>query len=456
MRVSHADRLRTIDSGELGSRLRRARLASGLTQTELAGEDISVGYVSRIETGDRRPKLDVLTTLAERLDARLDDLLHDAGAQDREEIRLGLDYVQLALETGESREAEQQARTLRARAAEIDSADLAHRATYLHARALEALGDVDAAITGQEDVVAQGSGLVVLEAAIALCRCLRETGDFTLAIESGEAVLAGLDESGLAHTDEAVQLAATTASAYVERGDLHRAMRICDAALSRAEEVATPKARASAAWQASIVHSHRGDLSTATRLASRALALLSEGQDRRNLVRLRVQVASLRLREDPSQAASVIADLTAVRAEQTDSSASRIERARAGMVMAHAHLVTGEPELALHLTDEAREAAGDRAAQLQVEALVIRGQALTALGRSEEASAAYREGVTLLTGAGADRSAAQLWFELAELLEGVGEETAARHAYRSAAASTGLVSRAPQWSPITAPPAPLA
>ena len=48
----------------------------------------------------------------------------------------------------------------------------------------------------------------------------------------------------------------------------------------------------------------------------------------------------------------------------------------------------------------------------------------------------------LLTGAGADRGAAQLWFELADLLEDVGDVEAAREAYRSAAASTGLRSRA--------------
>lgn len=453
MRASHADRLRTIDSGELGARLRRARLDRGLTQTELAGEDISVGYVSRIETGDRRPKLDILTTLADRLGTDMAELLADPAEQERDQIRLGLDYAQLALESGEPQEAAQQGHILAARADAGRHDDLALRARYLRGRALEALGDVDAAITVQEGVVASHSGLVALEAAIALCRCYRETGDFTLAIEMGERVLDGLDGTGLEYTDEAVQLAATTASAYVERGDLHRAARVCDAALARAEEVASPRARASASWQASIVQSERGDVAAAMRLADRALALLSEGQDSRNLVRLRVQVAMLRLRTDPDRADEVIDDLAAVRADLQGSSASRIERARAGIVMAQAYLLTGEPERALHLAADTREAAGDKAVQLHVDALVVRGQALTALGRADEASAAYREGVAVLTGAGADRSAAQLWFELAELLEGLGEDDAARRAYRSAAASTGLVSRTPRRSIVTVPDA---
>jgi hypothetical protein len=50
--------------------------------------------------------------------------------------------------------------------------------------------------------------------------------------------------------------------------------------------------------------------------------------------------------------------------------------------------------------------------------------------------------VFLLTGVGADHDAAQLWFELADLLEDVGDVDAARDAYRSAAASSGLRSRA--------------
>ena len=51
------------------------------------------------------------------------------------------------------------------------------------------------------------------------------------------------------------------------------------------------------------------------------------------------------------------------------------------------------------------------------------------------------EAVLLLTGVGADRDAAQLWFELADLLEEVGDVDGARNAYRSAAASSGLRSR---------------
>ncbi len=54
-----------------------------------------------------------------------------------------------------------------------------------------------------------------------------------------------------------------------------------------------------------------------------------------------------------------------------------------------------------------------------------------------KAAQAYQEAVHLLSAIGADRGAAQLWFDLADLLEQVGQAEAARDAYKRAAASTG-------------------
>jgi tetratricopeptide (TPR) repeat protein len=78
---------------------------------------------------------------------------------------------------------------------------------------------------------------------------------------------------------------------------------------------------------------------------------------------------------------------------------------------------------------------------LAADAKTLEGQAAAQDGRTAVAADAYREAVFILTGIGADRGAAQLWFELAGLLEEIGEFDSARDAYRSAAASAGLRSR---------------
>ncbi|MFC6342743.1 helix-turn-helix domain-containing protein [Nocardioides hankookensis] len=54
---------RTIDPTVLGDRLRAARQRAGITQARVAGDTMSVGYVSRIETGQRRPDPDMLARL---------------------------------------------------------------------------------------------------------------------------------------------------------------------------------------------------------------------------------------------------------------------------------------------------------------------------------------------------------------------------------------------------------
>jgi transcriptional regulator with XRE-family HTH domain len=62
-----AELIQNVDPENLGKRVRNARIAAGLRQRDLAGDEWTAAYVSRIESGQRRPSLQVLTTLAERM-----------------------------------------------------------------------------------------------------------------------------------------------------------------------------------------------------------------------------------------------------------------------------------------------------------------------------------------------------------------------------------------------------
>jgi transcriptional regulator with XRE-family HTH domain len=441
MHPSNAELLHSVDLKTLGSRVRSARVAKGWTQADLAGEEISVGYISRIESGSRRPTLAVLTNIATRLGSQIEQLLQGVTASQYDEIRLGLDYAELALETGESIDAAQQARQYLGLAELASLTELAHRGRYLLARALEANGDLDNAITELETLIEVANGPTIIAAGIALSRCYRETGDLALAIEVGDRLEGRINDAGLGETDEAVQFAVNIAGAYIMRGDLNKAARICADAVRRADELSSPRARAGAYWNASVVHKRRGDIGAAAPLAARALAVLAEGTDTRNLARLRAQLGELQLMMDPPELDEALLNLTRARQEMSDSSASEVDMARVDVGIAQTHLLAGEPELALSIIGTAADAVGDRAAAVQAEALVVRGQALAALGRHKDGHAAYVEAMHKLTGAGADREVAQLWFELADLLEEVGDLDGAREAYRNAAATTGLTTR---------------
>ena len=317
------------------------------------------------------------------------------------------------------------------------------RARLLHARVLEATNREDDAILELESLIEDRStdGMTLIKAGIALSRIYRETGDMGRAIECGERVMARVDEAGLDACDEAVQLAVTVAAAHFERGDTAHAVRLCRKAIARAESLGSSMARASAYWNASVMQANRGDVTAAVPLAERALALLSEGQDTRNLARLRTEVGRLQLELDPPDLAEARSNLEQAAAEMEWSSATPVDRAWTLLGLARVAFLSGELSTSRELIAQVQTTAGGHAPLAEAEALTLEGRTLAAEGATDLAALAYQKAVHRLSGIGADQNAAQLWFDLADLLEGVGLAEAALDAYRRAAVSTGLRAR---------------
>lgn len=460
MNAENARLLRTVDPAVLGERLRSARVASGLTQRELGAPEASVAHVSRIEAGARRPGLALLVAMAGRLGTTPRVLLLGASAGEAEEVELALTFVELALESGDVASALERSGIVLGRARSVARADLLHRALLAHGRALESNGRLEDAIDVLDDLVGlDGTGLTWARGGIALCRCTRDSGDLARAIDTGETVRARLTAAGLDGTDESVQLTVTLASAYHERGDVAFAARLCRDAVRRAEATGSPTARASAYWNASIVLSEAGSTAEALPLAERALSLLSEGSDTRNLARLRVELASLQLSADPPQVGAAEENLERGLDQLRASSASPVDIGRITLARARVCLLRGDAVGADQLACQASDELGELAPLVLADALSVQGQALHLLG-DPAAVDRYRSAVLVLTGIGADRSAARLWYDLGTLLEASGETAEALDAFRRAAASTGLrgttVARATTQagSPQPLPPAP--
>ena len=442
MDVLEADLLKEIDPAELGQRIRAARVAKGWTQTQLAGDDISVGYVSRIESGQRRPNRQTLEDLAARLGVPTEHLLRGVTAREYDEIKLTLDFAELSLESGQHLEAESQARQAVDRASVASQDELVFRGKYLIARSLEGQGNLDDAILQLEDLVySRKGGLLRIKSAIAMVRCLKNSGDLPRAIEVGERVMASLEGSHIDKCDEAVQLTVTVAAAYFLRGDTGHAIRMCRKAIDKAETLDSPVARASAYWNASVFEAERGSVSNAVPLAERALALLAEGQDTRNLARLRNSLGGMQLLLDPPELAEAKRHLEMAAEELVWSSASPEELASNRLAIARADYLDGNLIEAAAACAEVIATVKDEAPITAADAEALAGQIAAAGGDLDEAKRAYRRAVFLLTSVGADRDAAQLWFELADLFEDAGDVQASRDAYRSAAASSGLRTR---------------
>jgi tetratricopeptide (TPR) repeat protein len=453
MQSSVAVQMKAVDPAELGRRLRSARVARRLTQTELGGEEASPAYVSRIESGQRRPGPELLEAFAARLGVSVEALLDPTETPDPDEVALELNYAELALESAEVEEAEAQSRRTLDRLPESATGALAglrDRAHYLHARALEAGGDLEAAILDLEQVRCTGvADLQWVQSRLALSRCYRETGDLHRAVECGRPALDLLDASGLSQSDEAIQLVVTVAAAYFERGDTGEAKRLCQRAVDRAERAGSPTAKASAYWNASMIESREGSVSAAVTLAERALALLSEGSDGRNLARLRTELGTMQLMSEDTELEEAERTLARAAEELRTTSAGPVDIATNELVRCKALLLRGEHEEVLARASQVLRTVGDVAPIVAAGAHVVAGRALAARGDLTGAQGAYAEAVRTLSAIGADRTAAELWFELGALWEAVGDVEASRDAYRSAAAATGLRVRARSTQPLS-------
>ncbi|MFC5730818.1 MULTISPECIES: helix-turn-helix domain-containing protein [Nocardioides] len=434
---------RTIDAAELGRRIRNARLAAGMTQPQVAGDEVSAAYLSRIEDGQRRPEVGLLSRMAERMGTTLEALVGTAPDK-LHELRLQLDHAELYLVSGQPGRALDLADAVVEASQEINDVALATAALRVRARSLEGIGRLDEAIVLLEDLTDKPrSDAGWLKDLIALSRCYRETGDLLEAIAIGEKASATIEELGLDGLTEAIQLSVTVAAAYHEKGDVGQAVRICMRAIDAAERQGSLVAKASAYWNASIFEADaNGATPDALRLAQRALMLFEQADDNRNLAKLRAEMANLHLSMDPPDPRTAVSILDRAEEELVLSGGSAAEAARVHVTRARALLLLGDLQGASDAARLGKDLSPESASLLRACAEAIRGKVAAMRGESEQARARYRESVLALTAAGSDRGAARLWFELAELLAEAGDTQGAMDAYRSAAASSGLGTQA--------------
>ncbi|WP_162251518.1 MULTISPECIES: helix-turn-helix domain-containing protein [unclassified Nocardioides] len=434
-----AELSRTIDPAVLGQRIRTARVAAAMTQAQVAAGEVTAAYLSRIEDGQRRPEASLLERMATRMGVSLDDLLLGVSRDQVQELQLAVDHAELSLVSGDGAGALRAIDAVLADPAIQGTPLVLRAAQQVRAGALEATGDLDSAIVLLEKLTASPTpDAIWLKGLIALSRCYRESGDYPRAINVGEQAQAIVDELGIGGLTEAIQLTVTTAGAYHSQGDLGQAMRTCMRALEAAERYDSPVGKASAYWNASIVEATRGSASAAIDLARKALALFELSDDSRNLSRLRATVANMLLLQDPPDPEAALEMMSTIEREMSWSNASAWDISWLHLCRGKAHFLLGDHDAALASVARVEETKPTGAPTLEAQCLVLEGRIAFAGGDRDRARSLFRAGVHALTAAGADRGAAQLWFELADLLAEVGDHEGAVEAFRSAGASTGL------------------
>ena len=355
---------------------------------------------------------------------------------------MSLEYGQISLENGEVAEARNSFAELMNHPDLPALPNLAYEARWGYARALEASGHL-------EEAVAEFEGLLKVVSPqadpdrwawlhIALCRCHRERGDFTTGATMGEDGLRRLIQDHTLWTEPMVMLGATLLSVYNERGDLVHARQFAHQLIERAEEVGSARSRAAAYWNAGLAAYYRGDLNEALRLDERALALLGESDDARNLARLREDCGLLLLRARPDQAERARDLLQQAMQELAASASSEVDDARCATDLAKAEITLGRPSHAVELAQRAVKQLDGAPRLAAAEALIALAEGYMGLDRSEDAVATLRRAAEKLEGMRSSRQAAQAWFDLAELLGRSGDVKQQADAYRRACACVGL------------------
>jgi transcriptional regulator with XRE-family HTH domain len=435
---------------EFGQRIRDRRREMGMSQADLARDHLSASYVSLLEAGKRTPTREIVATLAAVLDCSSEYLLHGYDPQLSEKFHLGVRYAELAVRNGEAADALDQLNALLKDVANAP-VDLVSAARRERARALESVGRLRDAIDELEVLDAQAQANSCIEdhvrLTIDLVRCYQEAGDVAQALDLGVGVLNTISTLGLRGTDTHAELVSSVIGAYYVRGDLVTAGRIAMAALRAVEDRGSPRARAAVYWNASLVAEAADDTPGAIMLAERALALYAEGDDERSLARLRVAYGWLLLRTSPSQPKLARDVLLTAHKSLTDVGTS-IDIAYCETELARASLMIGRPSLALNYVDKAAARLSEEAQIEGAYVHLVRGGALLALDRRDEAVAEYRIAAGALASLNVARLAAGAWRELADAFTRLELFQDAALAYQQALSEVG-VRGAPDVTPET-------
>ncbi|MFL6138775.1 MAG: helix-turn-helix domain-containing protein [Frankiaceae bacterium] len=431
-----------MDARAIGARVAELRRRKGWTQQQLARAlPLSDSYVSMIESGTRTASQRVIDLLAQQLDCSVTYLRTGLGP-DGSTLSLELEqsFAELALRSGDTAAALERFVEVEREARAVGRADIAAEALYGAALAREVTGDLDAAVDGFQQLAddpalpASVSRVAVL---MMLCRTSMDVGELTRAVEVGETALREHRASGAETTEKTIELVATVVYCYYQRGDLARARNLIEWAITEAERLGSPRARASAYWNAALVAHGRGQLHDARRLTDRALAIYGELDNRRALAMLRRNMAWLMLDEDERSHTEARPLLERALAELVELG-SPGDAAEAQADLARCHLAAGETAEAVTTAREAADRAASGPLLESAKVRAVLADALLEAGHEEEAVATYRAAAEDLTRIGAARHAAAVWRQLGAALHSLGRADEAVATYECMAEVTGI------------------
>ena len=282
-----------LEQPYFGERLKALRLSRGLSQAAVAGDEMSTPYLSRLESGARRPTPRVVSYLAERLQVspRAFENMQDSP------------LAQALASASSARDAAPGRELAAALRAEDRSAPAATRwqALWLLARAYgtQAQHAEEYKVLTELAALSHEMGIPELRVRTntALAHSARSLGDITKACEHAAAAVS---EAGTLSLPDRTAALDALISAQAEAGQLAQARARADELITLTEP-GGGTALTRALWTSATVAIRQGEPTRARADLERALASLSSHDDLELWMRLRLAAASLLLQITPPQ-----------------------------------------------------------------------------------------------------------------------------------------------------------
>lgn len=414
-----------VDSPEaVGRRLKAAREDAGLSQRQLSFQGCSPAYISRIESGDRIPSLQLLRELGNRLGVSEDYLATgtDVGPKGpaaslvEAEVALRLDELELAERL--YKEVLERSPNRQGRAGALAGlGQLAYRR-----------GDPRASIRVLEEALGSYRREAPERPAVedTLGRAYAMLGQLDAAI----AVFEGGLEVAERRSDliEIVRFSVLLAYALIDRAEFERAEKILSRALEIGRDSVNPTVRLQLYWSQSRLHLEQGDPETAAVYARKAYEILKLTEDSNRLARAHQLLAQIEFERDrPEEALKLLEQGWALLAQ----TGNAVERAHYRIEEARALARLGRKEeaaaLAMQITGVLTEARPEDAAR----AYTLTADVFADLGERERAQELYELAIEILE-RNPNRYLVEAYTKLADLLESGGRTDEAFAAMKKA------------------------
>ena len=290
-----------LDQPQFGRRLKRLRTARGLSQADVAGDDLSTGHLSRLESGARRPTERTVAYLAQRLGVDASAL---TGPPDGRSLSGVLAVVASPPPGTDSTEA-------LSRAVEEDLGDVPAarwHALWLLTDAAGRAGDHQLEHTQLLELLALSRSLdapdLHTRSLVRYARCTRVIGDMRTAEAAAREALSVARTAHLGVPD--------TLAALLELISIETELGLWEAASQLVDELdrdllprASAEQAAEALWTAAVVSSRKGEDAAAIARLNAALARLEGGQsDLTVWTRLRTAATAAALQMSPPRVAA--------------------------------------------------------------------------------------------------------------------------------------------------------